>query len=242
MNKWWRVSWKRVAIALLLVFGSLWLIRLAQYQLQPWFIARVFAHTYPWLNEVPSVPQDNALAPLSGVRIEFYGLSIQTPWKEIARTRSYSASSVVDFKGGANMLIFDPAKDRESAFLNQLRTKHLLDDQVLRSSYTLKMAEMAATSKQVKWWQSPRKNVEHLLPFTLKLAELTDARVIYSVGSGEFRGFQKGNPSITPYWVVLDLYDSMDHHYKIWISGDHPVLSQSEINAMVGSLQRTVGK
>ena len=105
------------------------------------------------------------------------------------------------------------------------------------------MAEMAATSKQVKWWQSPRKNVERLLPFTLKMAELPDASVIYSVGSGKFRGSQKGNPSITPYLVVLDIYDSMDHHYKIWISGDKkPILTQREVNAMVASLRRTADK
>jgi hypothetical protein len=249
VNKWWSVSWKRVGIALLLVFGSLWLVCgvavLISYQLRPWLTAREFARNYPEVNKVPVAVADKSLTPLTGMRVEFYGFSFQTPWKDITRKRTMQSFSVVSFNDGAGIMVTDPAQDLDRFLLDQLRANHAFDDQTLRSNYALRTAEMAATSEQIKWWKTPSQNAKHLLPFMLKLAVLHDSGALYSVSFGEFHGFQKGNPSVAPYRVELDLFDGADQHYQITFSGvdpRRPFLTQAEINAMIASLRRVPAK
>jgi hypothetical protein len=53
-------------------------------------------------------------------------------------------------------------------------------------------------------------------------------------------GFQIGDPALSPYKVVLDLYDRSDRRYQILIVGKdltHQVITQAEINGMVASLR-----
>ena len=249
MNKWWSVSWKRVGTGLLLVFVSLWLVYgatvLGSYQLHPWLTARELVRDYPQLNMVPMAPPDKSLASLKGVRVDFYGLSFQTPWNRVASKRSTRSVSFVKFSDGPGIMVFDPAEDPGKAMLGQLRANHTLDDQTLQSEYALRAAEMAATSEQIKWWRLPSQNLKHILPFSLKLVALHNhSSSLYSVGLGEFRGFQEGNPSIAPYDVVLDLFDSVDRHYQIAFSeadARHPFLTQAEINSMSASLHSVPG-
>jgi len=249
VNKWWGVSWKRVGIALLLVFGSLWLVYgaavLISYQLRPWLTARSLAKEFPELDRVPVALADKSLSPLAGIRVEVNGLSLQTPWKDVAEKRATQRPSFVFFSDGAGIMALDPAQDMDRYLLVLFRNNHVLDEQTLRSSYALRATSMAATSEQVKWWRLPRQNLKYLLPFTLKATALQGPGALYSISSGQFHGFQIGNPSVAPYEVNLDLYDGADRHYRIRFferGAPRPFLTQGEINAMMASLRPAPGK
>jgi hypothetical protein len=65
-------------------------------------------------------------------------------------------------------------------------------------------------------------------------------RPVYTIASGEFRGFQLGNPDVPPYDARIDLFDKADRHlaFDIWgVDGHGQVLTQEEINAMVVSIR-----
>jgi hypothetical protein len=181
VSKWWSVSWKRVGIALLLVFGSMWVMygvaALIFHQMRPWLTARELARINPQLNLVPMAPADESQATLTGVRLD--KLSFQTPWKDIARERASQGVSFVNFNNGETVMVFDPAQDLDRTLLGQLRANHTLDDETLRSGYNLRAAEMDATSDQVKWWRTPSQNFKHLLPLTMKLSVLHGWGALY---------------------------------------------------------------
>jgi hypothetical protein len=101
-------------------------------------------------------------------------------------------------------------------------------------------AELAATPAQVKWWSTRTTNARSLVLLNLKAMQILDSKAIYLQSSEEMHGFQFGNPAVPPYKVELDLYDRNDRRYKILIltkGQTHQVLTQGEINAMVGSLR-----
>ena len=55
------------------------------------------------------------------------------------------------------------------------------------------------------------------------------------------RGFQRGNPSLVPHQVKLELFDTADRHYRIWITSNRegPAITQPEINAIIASIRPT---
>jgi hypothetical protein len=63
---------------------------------------------------------------------------------------------------------------------------------------------------------------------------------IYPISAGMFRGFQIGNPDVSPYEARLDLFDGGDRHFAFDVSGPEGhgrVLTQPEVNAMVASIR-----
>ena len=69
---------------------------------------------------------------------------------------------------------------------------------------------------------------------------LGDSTAIHPIESSRVRGFQFGDPDAAPYKVLLELFDTADRHYELVISGkdkNHPVITQAQINALVGSFR-----
>jgi hypothetical protein len=57
---------------------------------------------------------------------------------------------------------------------------------------------------------------------------------------GALRGFQVGNPAVSPFIVRLALFDQNNRQYDFAFSGrdrEHPVLSQAQVNAFVASIK-----
>jgi hypothetical protein len=108
---------------------------------------------------------------------------------------------------------------------------------------------MLVTPEQVKWWRfRSSQNEKAALLLLLKFVSLTESsplhtltiRPIYTIVSGEFRGFQFGNPDIPLYDTRIDLFDGADRHLAFDIGGlegHGQVLTQEEINAMVASIR-----
>jgi hypothetical protein len=247
VNRWRSVSWKRVGIALLLVYISFWAVwgafLLISHQLRPSITARELARDFPELNTIPRVAPDTSQAPLAGVRVEFFGLSFQTPWKDIVHKTSSHYISSANFNDGAAVMAFDPDLNPDKLVVRQLRANHVLDDQALPSDYGLWAAAMATTSDQVKWWRLPSQKRFALLMTKMALIH-GDSSALYSFASGGFRGFQEGNPSVAPYRVELNLFDNLDRHYQIVFSDrdmHQPFLTQAEINSMIASLKSVPG-
>ena len=110
-------------------------------------------------------------------------------------------------------------------------------------------ASMFATPKQVEWWRfrsSENERVNCLL--TLKFGALlqfhslhSENAPIYTIAHGDYHGFQLGSPSIAPYDVHLDLFDSADRYFAFEVTtgpnSSGRLLTQEEINAMVASIR-----
>jgi hypothetical protein len=253
VEKWWRVSWKRVAVALAIVFGSLGLIAgigaLLEYQLMPWILAHQIIRDNQHLSVVPVPLPDKSIATLNGLRIERFDFSFQVPWKKIEREQTSQTISYLAFKEGVSLLITNPSDALNSvkSFQEAAKIPHdadvirqLFGSKALSSNYYLMAEELTATPSQVKWWTIRTENIRSFELLTHKSIEIRDSSSIYLLASEAMHGFQFGNPAVAPYKVELDLFDRNDQRYQIMISGkdeQHPFVSQPEINAIIASLR-----
>jgi hypothetical protein len=246
VTKWWHVSWKRVALALTIVFGTLallaWTAVEATHQLLPWLMVRHVAQEHPDTTlAVSQLPLKNIDVP-DGVQIAFHGFSFQVPWKDVEMQSSGQSYLLMVFGNGTRILIQDPPSVIFHAKLLRSDPQFIrsFGTDTLRSDYDLMAAEMAANPDQAAWWKTPRQNANCLFLLGEKGMDLHGATVAYAVNLGEVRGFQAGSPSVAPYEIYLDLFDSADRHYQIWIrtrQNSASVLSQAEVNGMVASLK-----
>jgi hypothetical protein len=110
-------------------------------------------------------------------------------------------------------------------------------------------AAMSATPDQVKWWRFRSKENERseLLVMTkffalTQIHSVSSAKVccLYRIELGDVRGFQFGSPEVAPHNIHVDVFDAADRHFHFDIFGSDghgPVLTQSEVNAIVGSIR-----
>lgn len=253
MTKWWHVSWTRLGKAILVVFGVLWLIAgiglLGFYQLTPWLTARDLYRGPNSLNDpasfnqIPASLPNKEVTPLSGVHIESYGFGFRVPWNETPLERKERGVTALAYlRSGTGMLIIDPASLLDSAhsIRSIAKANKIRDLERPISNYDLMAEAMASTPDQVKWWQTPTRNARTLTLLELKGTTLRSFGALYRIDFGNWRGFQEGDPSIAPYKVQLNLFDSADQHLEVLISGKQgsgPVISQAEVNAIVASIE-----
>ncbi len=246
MAKWWHISWKRVAILLFATFAGLWLlvgtIQLISLQLRPWDFARDLRRENPQVDYIPATLPDRSITSLSGMRIEAYGLSLSTPWQEVARQKAFRSVSVWNFKDGINLLIMNGSNIRGPASFDREEPEvvRLLGQATLRTESALMTAEMYTTTAEVKWWKLPRQNARVMTLAGMKEAHLHKYGRIYAVDLGRMHGFQEGVADAAPFKIELNLFDPDDHHYEIEISGQEgkPLpLTQTQLNSMIASIQ-----
>ena len=239
MQKWWHVSWKRIAIVLAVLFALVWAAGKSMKWLAPWIEARSMLRDNPTLVQLPIPLPDQTLAKLSDSTIVLFGLTVYTPWGRFGTIQSAPGMATIPFpERHIEMLLYEPNQDTfEKKMWNSVPTN---STNTAISSYKLMAAEMAITPNHVKWWRSPDQNEASSFLLELKSLKLGGMRALYSVNTGHFRGFQEGNPALPPYRVRLDLFDLADYHYEILMSaqsGNGPAFSQADVNAIVASLK-----
>jgi hypothetical protein len=216
----------------------------------PWLSSQHLGKTDPQLSIIPVSLSSKAEAILSNSSIEHYGFMFRLPNKGIART--IEQTTLVRFPHG--MLEFPrPLRYEDSLVLASVHSDNnaekLFGREMLHSQFKLMQAVMLVTPEQVKWWRfRSSQNERASLLLVLKFVALTESspvhaltiRPVYTIASGEFRGFQLGNPDVPPYDARIDLFDGADRHlaFDIWaVDGHGQVLTQEEINAMVASIR-----
>jgi hypothetical protein len=261
--KWWHVRWRlagriisRFAIVTGKIIGLLCLIAAAGfgglYLLQPWWASQRLGKFDPQLSLIPVSLSSETEAPLSNSSIEQFGFEFRLPNKGTAR--KFDQEVLVEFPSGRlefprslsdeDSVIFEPVHSDNDA-------KNLLGPELLQSKYKLLQAAMSATPERVKWWRfRSSQNKRAALLLFIKFAALTEfnpmhslaVRPIHTIASGEFRGFEFGDPDRPPYDAHVDLFDGATRRLAFDISGGDghgQVLTQEEINAMVASIRLT---
>jgi len=210
--------------------------------LSPWYEARSLFRDHPTLGKLPSALPDKSMAPLSGFRVELFGLTIQTPWTHIGTIQMASGVAMIPFpEQHVAMTLYKPNSDDFERRLFAEAT-YQRDDITTISNSRLIAAELSTTPDDVKWWKRSKQNEARTFLLEMKLLLIGNLNEIYSVDFGNLKGFQLGNPSLPPYQVRLDLFDSSDRHYQIRVSptNDHgPIISQAQINAIAASIHQT---
>ncbi len=203
----------------------------------------------PRLSIVPTQLPTKAWGPLSDASIDCYGFTLQLP-NDVARTIPGKPYTVVLFRNEGDLTIRNMADggDMLELTMRDKTAQGILGEEVIRSKFSLMQAAMLATPEQVKWWRFRALANERVVALlTTKLFAITkllslhfaEIRPVYSIVAGELRGFQIGNPEVAPYEAHVDLFDTADRHFAFDVTGPDGhgrVLTQTEINAFVGSI------
>jgi hypothetical protein len=103
----------------------------------------------------------------------------------------------------------------------------------------LQREAIQAKPDQVKWWKTPSQNERARdLLFLKGVIEPKYRGALYAINVGELCGFQRGDPSVSPYKVWIELFDREDRHYRILVNSrsEKPFIKQAEINAIIASI------
>lgn len=261
--KWWQVRWGlagrglvRFAIIASKVIAILGLIAGvgygAVYLLSPWLGSRGLSRVDPRVNNVPQSLPDKRQAPLSRTSLDLYGFRIFLPDQKKEEVLKGEKTTFVRL-GSGTMVVSDMSHDDNwlmfKTLQNDASARDLLGSDLLHSRYRLMEAAVSATPNQVKWWRFRSRQNQRLEFLVMeKVVAFNPASTVgsnqlyclYKIEFGEFHGFQFGNPEVAPYNAQVDVFDAADRHYQFEILGSDghgPILSQSELNAMVGSIQ-----
>jgi hypothetical protein len=240
-------SWKQRVVSILICLGVCWLIYAGAMNWMVWHFARETSRYRQNLGVVPTALRETRIEELRGPRIDKFGTSFRVPWSDIEHETNAKSATVLTFKEGAGLFIFDPtdqvdgAKTMRGTTTRQLRLMtNIFGSQALQSNYELMAAEVQALPADVKWWVGRSRNIRSFILLTYKSSDLLDATAIHEIHSSVVRGFQFGEPNVPPYRVGLDLFDETDHHYRIWITGkdkSKPCITQAQINGLVASFR-----
>ena len=246
MAEWWQVSWKRVAVALVIVFfavpaligAGLWLV---SYQLGPIRVARALAEAQPIVNSVPAQLHDLRTGPLHGALVERFGVTLQLPWPE---PKNIHDSDAYAFLIGESYIVDLSNPEWESHHLDFLRSvqETQLGPRLDGTEYNEVARSISAHSDQLHWWRLPSENrriAAQLLQKAWLLRSMTQSTSVYAIHFGGMRGYQIGVP---PGSVTLVLFDSRDREYRIDIAKKKgsEALTQPEVNAIVASMRRSL--
>ncbi len=241
-----RTGWKRPVGLLLALFCVGWLIYLGAIRVVIWRFAGEANQTHGTLDVVPTPLSDTSVAVLEGARVEKFGVSFESPWKDI--TRETNTEDIFDaaFREGPFLMLHDPRRAFDgikilqgNTYRERQKAMDLFGPEALRSNYDLMATAAETKPTEVKRWDSFRHYTRINLLLMEKMMFLGPAKAIHPIHSETMRGFQLGDPDAAPYLVKLELFDAKDKKYEFILMGhgrQDPVASQAQINALIASI------
>jgi len=203
-------------------------------------LARQIYGDDPNLSATPRSLLQTSVIPLNGIRLKQFGFSFQIPWTERDFDRPSTSVDVFHFRGGGTVFVYNPYTQIVPVMMPCIGASKSVS-----TNYERMSAELQATPSALHWW-SPLRNARTMDLLSLKSFEFKTVEGemlrggVYVQQSGELRGYQLGDPAVSPYSVDLKLYDHEDRLYRVSIAGsqeNHQIITQSQINAIVASLQ-----
>jgi hypothetical protein len=235
------ISWKRIAIALAIVFGMVFLLEI---WIGSFYQARLMEETESEV--LPKPLADTGIASDPTVRVERQGVSFVTPWDETDNSkRRANKSGMLILANGLGISVsrspheLDAVKSLKGPAAVALRFE--LGDQALSSDFALISAAVSTRASDAKWWHNPIINRKIAFLLSLKMwrvgfPESSKQVPIYAFIEGPVRGFQVGDP-LNEKVIRLILFDENGQECRIELLKFRAEISQPEINALIASLQ-----
>ena len=196
----------------------------------------------------PSDLSDLSVSCASGKQVSYFGYEFELPWSDIdeTKTKLYPDMVVLTFRSGL-ILMFGVSPPK--LWLNGLASGTKFSAKDVQAAYGtrsdydfIRMLYDLTPDKMNLWALSPGVHYRDVYLLTMKSAAVLPwaddgfSRIRHE----GYRGFQQGNPQVSP-TIIVDLYsDSGGVHFSVFqknYTGKR--VSQAEINRMTGTLSRT---
>lgn len=234
------ISWRRIAIALVIVFGLAYLLVM---WIGPFYLVSLMKDAETEV--LPKPLPDVGIANAPKVLVERQGLSFGVPWDETGNSKKASKSGMLILANGLTIDVsrspgeLDALKSLKGPTAAALRFE--LGKQALSSDFALISTAISTRVSDAKWWHTPIYNRKIVFLLALKMRRVglpTESKQvpIYEFSNGQVRGYQVGDP-LHQRVVRLILFDEASRESWIELLNFHGHISQAQINALIASLR-----
>ena len=226
-----------------------------------WGIQTVLTLEYVHMGRKPEIlwitPQsllNLAVSQTEGTKLSNAGFEFEVPWNDLnaANITRRDSVAVFIFRSGIGISFLSPGTNLISGMKTQSPSsealegvRRLLGDSATQSDYALRNAILDASPEMLKPWISKREaiRVRTLLSIKESIDSGHGGTGIFRIGANDWKGFQFDDPVQKPGRVLIDLYDSQDHHIEMVFQTPKDAsteVTQADINRAIGTL-RAVG-
>jgi hypothetical protein len=215
---------------------------------------RYLARRAPVVKKTPTALPIADVSTNPGTKLSFLGYQFEVPWDDIdtSRTRHFNNLVSVGFRSGRAVLISSvPPRDFVRSVMSMFKLdaegfRHLFGEQAFQSDYELKRAIFESTPSSVTLFTPIPTIVSRAVMLIMKAVMLPgNDTEIYTIRSGNFKGFQIGNPASRPSRIALQLC-AEDGELDLTLAqrkeGPPPGIAQAEINRIIQTARRTDAK
>lgn len=234
-----------LAIAGVLCLGYLWFFGAAtMFALE----ARYFGWKMPVVKRTPVELADHSIAQAVGRKLSYFGYDFEVPWEiDEAKCKQVGEMQLVAFRSGNALLVSRGApKEFVNSFLktDPASLRALYGEDVLQSDYLLKQRILEATPDKVGLFTPRNEAVRGAMLLVYKGIMIPEGGKsgIYRIQTGDFRGFQFGDPQSRPRSISVEIYDKdggLGFIFTQRESSSEPPITQPEINCTVQSLRKS---
>lgn len=212
--------------------------------------ARYVSWKMPAVKKTPVELSDQSIAQGAGRKLDYFGYEFEVPWEmDEAKSKQVGEMQLVAFRSGNTLLVSRIApKEFVNGFLSTGKgdpagVKALYGDDAFESDYLLKERIFETTPDKVGLF-TPRKeaagNAMLLLIKGIMMPSGGESG-IYRIRTGDFRGFQFGDPQSRPRSLDLEIHNEEGGFGFIFAQqqkGSEPSITQAEINCVIQSLRK----
>lgn len=207
--------------------------------------ARRIGRQVPIVKSVPRELEDLSVAQSKGEKLSFEGAKFEVPWDDLdeGKTRTVGNCALMVFRSSNSVILCVGPADgfMRDLFRNKTAEPELFariyGNEVLHSDYALMKAIYQTTPDEISLSTPPNQAAGLASVILIKAIAppATDA-TIYNIRSGEFQGFQLGNPSHHPVRMCLQLYaDDIEFEFSFERSKTGPPreITQADLNRII---------
>jgi hypothetical protein len=238
---------KLAALGLIIILGGVYVTAQALEHVEAYELVKKDAD-FPQAFVVPVPMSDTTTADEpESQRIEVYGFSFVLPSKLKARNDMGLSQSTLILENEQTLTVVNPQAMGQSSPFSVMddRERRVLQQSfavdAAKSNYDWYRAAFNATPKDISLFHPGARNfVTGWLLTTKRSSFGNDARDIYALSAGEWKGFEIGTPGDGATTIQLRLFDTRDQLFRLWIHEPKqgPRFMQSEINTLLASLRK----
>jgi hypothetical protein len=212
---------------------------------------RYVAWKAPVVKTAPTELADVSISMASGQKLTYGGYQFEVPWDvDAEKTKQIKETSVVIVFQSGNALWFSrmPAKEFVDHFLAGSKTdadslREFYGDEALRSDYSLTNLILETTPQRIGLFSNRRQAAGGAMLLLTKAIMMPPGGEtgIFRVRTGDFRGFQYGDPRRRPKSIDVEIFSDSGGLAFLFgqrEKGSVPAITQAEINRVIQSVRK----
>jgi hypothetical protein len=211
------------------------------------FEIRHFLGKDPVARMTPVTLRDQSVADKKGPELHYFGYAFEVPWDDLeaGEVKTGDVRAVLPFHSGLMISFLSMSGHQfvdaltENFKVNPAALAAMYGAQAMQDDYSFHKLMLYSTPDMVRPFGS-RKDVASAMTLMIvkRMAVPADSGM-FSITSGEFRGFQYGDPNKHPKQIVVDLYSAhRGVEFVFFRKNRQPLdISQAALNRVIQSLR-----